>query len=336
MSIMANLNHHLPADESRKRLIKIQVKTNPYYGKNPPERTLDELFDAGVFFLDKPSGPTCHQIDAWIKSILHHSKVGHAGTLDPNVTGVLPIGIGKAARGLHVLSQSGKEYVAIMKLHKQFTEKKIKDTLQEFVGTVNQIPPVRSAVKRVQRKRRIYYIDFLEMSGNDVLFRVGCQAGTYIRTLCVDIGKKLGCNAHLTTLRRTRVGNITEFDLCTLHDIKDGYTFLLEDKNKKSLQDILSPIEAIFTSLPHIVVRDSAVDALCHGADLAIPGVAEIDEGIQINNSVAIMTLKNEIIAFGKSISSTEDIIEKDHGVCVVIDQVYMKKGTYPSIWKKH
>jgi len=326
----------LPSNMKRDRLIKSQVTTDPHYGKYPSDRSIQELFDAGVFFIDKPAGPTCHQIDSWVKQMLDVSKVGHAGTLDPNVTGVLPIGVGRAARGLHVLSQTGKEYVALMKLHRPVSEKKVRSVLDSFVGVIEQLPPVRSAVKRVKRKRRIYYLEFLEMEESYVLFRVGCQAGTYIRTLCVDVGRKLKIKAHLESLRRTRVGNIMVDDLCTLHDMKDGYIFWKDDGDDEVFKTILHPIESLFSFIPHVVVRDSAVDAICHGADLAIPGVVELDSGIRRNDAVAVMTLKGEVVGFGRSTCSTEEMIEKDVGMCVSIDQVYMKKGTYPSIWKKH
>jgi H/ACA ribonucleoprotein complex subunit 4 len=336
MMIKKNQHHQLPSDIKRIRMIKSHATSNPHYGKHPNDRSLNELFDAGVFFVDKPAGPTCHQIDAWIKDMLHKSKVGHAGTLDPNVTGVLPIGVGRATRGLHIISQTGKEYIGLMKFHKSISEKKIRDTLKKFEGKIDQLPPVRSAVKRVRRKRMIYYLDFLEMKGTDVLFRVGCEAGTYVRTLCVDIGKKLGCKAHLAELRRTRVGKITVDNLCTLHEMKDGYLFWTEDGNQDPLKQIVHPIESLVSFIPHIVIRDSAVDAICHGANLAIPGVVELDSNIQRNDLVAVMTLKEEVVGVGKAISSTEIIIEKDRGVCVNVEQVYMKKGTYPPIWKKH
>ena len=328
--------HELPADMPRKRLIKTHAVTNVYYGKHPHERSIEELLDAGVFFIDKTSGPTCHQIDAWVRDMLQMKKVGHAGTLDPKVTGVLPIGIGRATRGLHILSKSGKEYVAVMKLHEQVSENKVRQILESFVGNINQLPPVRSAVKRVRRKRNIYYIDLLEMDDREVLFRVGCEAGTYIRTLCVDIGKKLGCKAHLAALRRTRVGKILEEDIITLQDVKDAFVFYKEEQNKDELRKILHPMESLFQFIPKIIIRDSAIDAICHGADLAMPGAVEIDTEIHKNDPVAIMSLKNEIIAYATAACSTEEIIDKDHGLCAVVNQVFMKKGTYPSIWKKH
>jgi H/ACA ribonucleoprotein complex subunit 4 len=333
---MGSKQERLPAEKKRSRLIKVNARSNPHYGKSPEERTVHDLLAESVVFLDKPSGPTCHQIDAWVKTIVENEKVGHAGTLDPGVTGVLPLGIGKATRALPVLTKAGKEYVAVMKLHKSVGEKKVFNVLQSFEGDIVQLPPVRSAVKRVRRKRTIYYLHPLEMIEKKVLFRVGCEAGTYVRTLCVDVGKKLGSGAHLEELRRTKVGKITEEDLISLHDLKDAMVFWQEDKDDTDLLRILKPWETILHPLPSIIIRDSAVDAVCHGADLAIPGVVEIDTDIMKGDMVAIKTLKGEGAAVGSAVCSTEQMIQKDAGMAVSVERVFMAKGTYPSIWKKH
>ncbi len=173
------------ADKKRKRLVKVQAKTNPNFGLSPSERRVEDLLQNGLINLDKPSGPTSHQIDAWVKKILNVEKVGHGGTLDPNATGVLPIGLGNAAKALQVLLLAGKEYVGVMRVHKDVDKKKIKEVCKSFVGEITQLPPVRSAVKRVKRKREIYYFDIIQIKGRDVLFRVGCESGTYVRTLCL-------------------------------------------------------------------------------------------------------------------------------------------------------
>jgi len=285
--------------------------------------------------LDKPSGPTSHQVDSWLKKMLEVEKVGHGGTLDPNATGILPIAIGDATRALQVLLSAGKEYVGVMKLHKKVDKKKILSICNSFIGNISQMPPVRSAVKRVRRKRNIYYFDIIQIKDNNVLFRVGCEAGTYIRTLCVDIGKKLKCGAHLAELRRTRVGNIREKDSVILHDVKDAYIFWKEENEDEELRSTIFPMESFLGHLPKIVIRDSAVDALCHGANLAIPGVVEIDTDIKKGDMVAILTLKGEGVALVKTLLSTGDIIQKDTGLCANIERVLMNKGTYPSIWKK-
>ena len=222
-----------------------------------------------------------------------------------------------------------------MKLHKSINEKKVLEACKSFIGEIYQTPPLRSAVKRVKRKRSIYYLDVLQIKNREVLFSVGCEAGTYIRTLCVDIGKKLGCGAHLSELRRTRVGNLKVEDSVILHDVKDSYVFWKEEKNEEELRSTILPMEKLLDHLPKIVIRDSAVDAICHGASLAIPGVVEIDTYIKKGDIVAVLTLKEEGIALVKALMSTEEIIQKDTGLCANIERVLMNKGTYPSIWKK-
>jgi len=332
---MPNKKYKLPSDKKYKRIVKVQVKTNPNYGKSPKERSINELLSSGVINLDKPSGPTSHQVDSWIKGILNTDRVGHGGTLDPNATGVLPIAIGDATKGLQALLLAGKEYIGIMKLHKDVDKKGILDVCNSFVGEITQIPPIRSAVKRIKRKRNIYYFDVIQIKNRDVLFRIGCEAGTYIRTICVDIGKKLKSSAHLAELRRTRVGNLLEENSVILQNLNDAYIFLKEEGDEKEIKSIINPLERLLDHLPKIIIRDSAVDALCHGANLAVPGVVEIDSDIKNGDMVAILTMKNEGVALANSMMSTEEIIQKDKGVCANLERVLMNKGTYPSIWKK-
>jgi H/ACA ribonucleoprotein complex subunit 4 len=325
----------LPSLKQRKRLIKVIAKTNSHYGKAPSERNVRELLKNGFINLDKPAGPTSHQVVAWVKEILEIEKAGHGGTLDPAVTGVLPVALGDAARALQVLLVAGKEYVALMKLHKHVEEKKIREVCKSFVGEISQMPPLRSAVKRVQRTREVYYLEVLEVHDTEVLFRVGCEAGTYIRTLCVDIGKKLGCGAQLAELRRTRVGNISEETAVTLQDLKDAFFFWKEDGDETELRKTILSMEQLLEVVPQIVVRDSAVDALCHGANLAMPGVVEIDDDIKKGEIVAAVSLKGEGVAIMKMELPSEQVIEKDTGICASPERVLMNKGTYPSIWKK-
>jgi len=326
----------LPSEKKRKRIIKVQVKTNPNYGKPPEERSVKDLLSNGVIILNKPCGPTSHQVDAWVRDILDVEKVGHGGTLDPNATGVLPLGVGDATKALQVLLLAGKEYVGVMKLHKDVDKNKVIKVCKGFVGEISQLPPVRSAVKRVRRKRHVYYLDVLQIHRREVLFRVGCESGTYVRTLCVDIGKKLGVGAHLSELRRTRVGHLKEEDSVFLQDLKDAFVFWKEDGSDERIRSVIFPMEHFFGNLPKIVIRDSAVDALCHGASLAVPGVAEVDSDIKKDDMVVVLTLKGEGVALVKSLMSTEEMIQKDKGVCAELERVLMNKGTYPSIWKKN
>jgi len=331
---MSEKNTMLPSLKPRKRLIKTSATTNAHYGKAPAKRTVRELLNNGFINLDKPAGPTSHQVVAWVKEILEIEKAGHGGTLDPAVTGVLPTALGDAARALQVILVAGKEYVALMKLHKEVEEKKIREVCKGFVGEISQMPPLRSAVKRVRRTREIYYLEILEIQRTEVLFRVGCEAGTYIRTLCVDIGKKLGCGAQLIELRRSRVGNITEDSAVTLQDLKDAYIFWKDDGDDEELRKTILSMERLLEVVPKIVVRDSAVDALCHGANLAIPGVVELDD-MKPGEIAAVVSLKGEGVALVKMEIPSVQVIEKDTGICASLERVLMNKGTYPSIWKK-
>lgn len=315
-------------------MIKTTTSNNVHYGKAPGQRSVRELLNNGFINLDKPAGPSSHQVVAWVKEALELEKAGHGGTLDPAVTGVLPVALGDAARALQVLLVAGKEYVALMKLHKLVDEKKIREACASFIGKISQMPPLRSAVKRVRRTREIYYLEILEIQGTEVLFRVGCEAGTYIRTLCVDIGKKLGCGAQLIELRRTRVGNITEETAVTLQDVKDAYLLWKEDGDDTEVRKTILPMERLLEVVPKVIVRDSAVDALCHGANLAIPGVVEIDE-MDTGEIAAVVTLKGEGVALVKMQIPSVQVIERDTGICASLERVLMNKGTYPSIWKK-
>jgi H/ACA ribonucleoprotein complex subunit 4 len=325
----------LPSEKPRKRLIKVSAKTNPNYGKYIDDLTVEDLLNNGFINLDKPSGPTSHQVVAWVKKILEIDKAGHGGTLDPGVTGILPIALGDATRALQVLLTAGKEYVGIMRLHKTVEKSKIQSTFKEFVGDIYQTPPLRSAVKRVRRKRKIYYLNIIQIKKTEVLFQVGCEAGTYIRTLCVDIGKKLGCGAHLSELRRTRVGVLLEENSVTLQDLKDAYVIWKKEHDDTEIREKIQPMIKLLDHLPKIVIRDSAVDAICHGANLAIPGIVEIDTDIKKGDLAAILTLKNEGVALVNVLMTTEQIIQKDTGLCAKLERVLMNKGTYPSIWKK-
>jgi H/ACA ribonucleoprotein complex subunit 4 len=222
-----------------------------------------------------------------------------------------------------------------MRLHKDINEEKIKETCDKFIGEIYQIPPVRSAVKREKRKKRIYYINILEIDGREVLFHVGCEAGTYIRTLCVDIGKEISCGAHLEELRRTKTGKFEEKDSVTLHDLLDSYIFWKENGIEEWLRRVLKPMEFLLDHLPKIIIRDSAVDAICHGANLAIPGILRVDDQIKLRDTVAIETLKGEGVALAKSLMTAREMIQKDSGIAANINRVLMNKGTYPPIWRK-
>jgi len=251
------------------------------------------------------------------------------------VTGVLPITLEESRKLVQALLLSGKEYVCLMKLHREAAEEQVKKALKEFEDTIYQRPPLRASVKRRLRTRKIYYIDFLEMEGRNVLFRVGCEAGTYMRKLCFDVGEVVGCGAHMQELRRTRAGPFAENgDIVTLHDVAYWFMEWQQQKDDRILRKFIQPMEKALVLVPKIYIRDSAVAAVCHGASLTAPGVLSVETGISNGSMVAVFTLKGEAVALAKVAASTEEILNMEHGVVAETERVLMPRGTYPKCWK--
>lgn len=325
-----------PWEVERRLLIKAEEETDNRYGSKITERSIEDHVKFGIINLDKPAGPSSHEVTAWVKRLLGLEHAGHGGTLDPKVTGVLPVALLEATKTVQALLISGKEYVCLMRLHNAISEDKVKAVLEEFVGTIYQRPPIRSSVKRRIRTRKIYYLDFFEMVDRNVLFQVGCEAGTYIRKLCFDIGEVLGVGAHMQELRRTRAGPFTEQkNLVTLHDIAYLQSKWQENKDEKALRRFIQPMEKALDLLPKIFVRDSAVEAICHGANLAAPGVLSLETGIKPSDVVAVLTQKGEGISLSKTLMSTEDIMRMNHGLVAKTLRVLMPRGVYPKMWHK-
>jgi H/ACA ribonucleoprotein complex subunit 4 len=273
---------------------------------------------------------------AWTKKILGITKAGHSGTLDPGTTGLLPIGLGDATKALSILLLGPKEYYAVARVHQQKELDQIEAIFREFTGEIYQRPPQRSSVKRATRVRRIYELQRLENADNLLLIRVLCEAGTYIRKLVYDIGEILGTGATMFELRRTRVSVFSETGdkLARLHDLVDAMETYKETKQEEKIRSIIKPIEMALEGVASVAVKDSAVDALCHGAQVAIPGIVAIDKTIKIGDKVVIYTLKGEIIALGEAIMSAEEIKQNDKGIAFNIQRLIMKPNTYPRAWK--
>ncbi len=314
-------------------LVKEESETDPRFGCSPGDRPIDEYLRMGFVVLDKPAGPTSHQVVSWIKGILGVGKAGHSGTLDPKVSGVLPVALLDSTKLLRILLSSGKEYITFMRLHSDVAEDRIRETLRYLRGVIYQTPPLKSAVKRRLRKREIYELEVLEVNGRDVLFRVDCEAGTYIRKLCHDAGLILGSGASMKELRRIRSGPFTEEDSVTLHDLKDAFEFYKAGGDEGYLRSVVYPVEDGVSHLKKIWVKDNAIDAICHGAPLYAPGISKLMSGIGIDELVAVLSLKNELVALGRSLYSSDDIIALDGGKTLDLDRVIMREGTYPRKW---
>jgi len=325
-----------PWEIKRTLIVKAEEETDPRYGCKPTERPAEDYIKFGVINLDKPSGPSSHEVTAWTKRLLNLGHAGHGGTLDPKVTGVLPITLEEATKIVQALLLSGKEYVCVMRLHGDTNEDKIKSVLNEFVGVIYQRPPIRASVKRQLRTRKIYYLNLLEINNRNVLFQVGCEAGTYIRKLCYDIGEALSVGASMQELRRTRAGPFTEnSNLVTLHDLAYYQDLWQQTKDETVPRRFIQPMETVLGPLPKIVIRDSAVDAICHGANLAAPGVLAVDSNIQPKDSVAVVTQKGEAVALAQSLTTTEAMLQNNRGLVAKTARVLMPRGTYPKMWHK-
>ena len=251
------------------------------------------------------------------------------------MTGVLPVALEEATKTIQVLLEAGKEYVCVMKLHSDIPEECVRKVLGEFQGKIYQRPPVRASVKRRVRIRKVYYLDVLEVEGRNVLFKIGCQAGTYIRKICHDVGEVLGCGAHMQELRRTRSGPFIENENnVTLHDVAYLHSRWQESGDLKYLRRFILPMEEALKITPKIYVRDSAVDALCHGAHLTAPGVVSLETGITKGITVALLTLKGEAVSLATATASTKEILEMKHGIVAINKRVLMPRGTYPRMWR--
>ncbi|MBI3035744.1 RNA-guided pseudouridylation complex pseudouridine synthase subunit Cbf5 [Candidatus Woesearchaeota archaeon] len=313
----------------RKILVRKEAETDERYGCRPEERKAEEIINYGIVNIDKPKGPTSHQVSGYVQKILHINKSGHSGTLDPATTGVLPVALGRATRIVQTLLTAGKEYVAIMHLHKTIEEEKLRETIKKnFLGKIRQMPPLKSSVKRQLRTRTIYYFDILEIDEKDILFKAGAEAGTYIRKLIHDIGQKMKVGAHMAELRRTKAGPFDELTLATLHELTDACYFYKEENNDKFLRKIIQPVENGIKHLPKVWVFDTTVESICHGVDLKVPGISRLNDSISKGEMAAIMTIKDELVALGIAKADSKEMMA-EKGLAVQTEKVFMQPGTY-------
>jgi H/ACA ribonucleoprotein complex subunit 4 len=309
--------------------------TDEKYGVHYDKRSIKDLLNYGLILLDKPPGPTSHETVAWAKRILKIPKIGHSGTLDPQVSGVLPLGLGEATKALGVLLLGPKEYYGLGRLHSMPSKEKLYSVLDQFKGEIFQKPPQRSSVLRQTRTRHIYELDVVEQKERLLLLRVLCEAGTYIRKLFYDIGEILGPGATMIELRRSRVHQFSEEQkLVTLHELADAYAEWQEKNDDSKLYRMILPIEHALTEIKAVIIRDSAVDALCHGAQLAIPGILQISPGIAKGDLVGIYTQKGEVVALAESLLSEEQIKDATKGYAFVTKRIIMAPNTYPKNWR--
>lgn len=320
---------------------QLHVRTAHYTpiptGMSPLKRTLQEYMHYGVINLDKPANPSSHEVVAWIKRILRVEKTGHSGTLDPKVTGCLIVCIDRATRLVKAQQSAGKEYVGIVRLHAAIEdETKLYKAIETLTGALFQRPPLIAAVKRQLRIRTIYESKLIEYDPIRHLgvFWVSCEAGTYVRTLCVHLGLLVGTGGHMQELRRVRSGILSENqNLVTMHDLLDAQYVYDQSKDESYLRKIVMPLEVLLTNYKRVVVKDSAVNAICYGAKLMIPGLLRFADDIEAGDEIVMITTKGEAIAVGIAQMTTGVMATIDHGVVAKIKRVIMERDTYPRRW---
>ncbi|XP_008591505.1 PREDICTED: H/ACA ribonucleoprotein complex subunit 4 [Galeopterus variegatus] len=324
-----------------KNFDKLNVRTTHYTpllcGSNPLKREIGDYIRTGFINLDKPSNPSSHEVVAWIRRILRVEKTGHSGTLDPKVTGCLIVCIERATRLVKSQQSAGKEYVGIVRLHNAIEGgTQLSRALETLTGALFQRPPLIAAVKRQLRVRTIYESKMIEYDPERRLgiFWVSCEAGTYIRTLCVHLGLLLGVGGQMQELRRVRSGVMSEKDhMVTMHDVLDAQWLYDNHKDERYLRRVIYPLEKLLTSHKRLVMKDSAVNAICYGAKIMLPGVLRYEDGIEVNQEIVVITTKGEAICIAIALMTTAVISTCDHGIVAKIKRVIMERDTYPRKW---
>nr|CAD7194127.1 unnamed protein product [Timema douglasi] len=319
----------------------LNTRTSHYtplpFGSSPLKREIGEYVRTGYINLDKPSNPSSHEVVSWVKRILKVDKTGHSGTLDPKVSGCLIVCVARATRLAKSQQNAGKEYVCIFTLHSPVDDvQKVIQGLEKLRGALFQRPPLISAVKRQLRVRTIYETKLLDYDSerNIGIFWVKCEAGTYIRTMCVHLGLHLGVGGQMIELRRNRSGIQSEKEgMVTMHDVLDAQWVYENHKDESYLRRVIRPLEGLLINHKRICMKDSAVNAVCYGAKIMLPGVLRYENGIELNEEIVIMTTKGEAIALGIALMTTATIASCDHGIVAKLKRVIMERDTYPRKW---
>jgi H/ACA ribonucleoprotein complex subunit 4 len=289
--------------------------------KSKNNQNIKELLEFGIINLDKPSGPTSFEVSDKAKKILGVRKTSHFGTLDPKVTGVLPIALNRACKLTGFFLGEDKEYVGIMHIHEEISKEDLEKTIKEkFTGVITQLPPVRSRVKRQEREREIKIFEILEKNNGDFLFRTTVQGGTYIRKLIHDLGEHLKMGAHMLELRRTRAGifeeNNKDYPAITLYDLEKAVEDF-EKGNEESLRKIIIPGEEAVKKIFEVVkIKEESVDRILHGQPIYYKNLEkkqdfEKDEKIAVfceDKFVGIFRVSNEKETFATSEFTFQEI----------------------------
>ena len=313
------------------------AKSNPSFGIDPYRRSIEELLDCGVIIIDKPPGPSSHQLAAWAGSLLGITRIGHGGTLDPFATGLLTLLCGRSTKITGILLKKTKRYVSVLRFKEPISTDEISGLLSNLTGQIYNVPPKESAVKVQVRSRDILEMDVIDSSADSRVHVIStdCEAGTYIRTLTRDIGLMVGNRCELLELHRQGSGSLEDSMACTMQQLADAVFLWREHDDESGLLRLLSPIERILDDLPRIVVKDGAASAMSHGAPLARPGIVSVPKKIPSGSVVLISTIKGEAVSIATTTVDSDSIPGMQSGQVAIANSVLMKPGTYPQTWAK-
>ena len=277
--------------------IKIKMQGNK-------EKIIQELLKFSIINIDKPSGPTSFQISNFVRKSLNINKTSHFGTLDPQVSGVLPIALSRACRLNENFMHKDKTYVGIMRLHSEIDDEILKEEIKNFIGKIVQLPPVRSRVKRAERVREIKTFKIIEKDSKDILFEAQVEAGTYIRKLIHDLGEKIG-GAHMLELRRIKASIFSEENSTNLYDFESGVEEYKKG-NDAQLRKILIPAEFYIAQvMPIVQVKENSLKQLLTGKPLMRADILEL-----LNEDIFAIFYKERFIAIMRK-SDEGDIIAR-------------------------
>ncbi len=296
----------------------------------PPE--VAARLRAGTFLLiDKPRGPSSHQVTAWVRDLLGLPRAGHAGTLDPNVSGLLWIGAGPALKLLPLLLEFPKRYVAVVDFHATVRRPAVEAVVREFTGPIFQTPPVRSAVRRRRRVRVVHRLELLELERSRALLDATVDSGTYIRSLAVDLGDALGVGGHMAELRRTETGPFSETAAIRLDTLADAI-HRARAGAPEELLGRLHPLDEVWRAFPRITVKPGAASAIVHGADLAAGGIARVDGPFGPGASVVLLDPSGELLALGTALRDSAHL--NGPGWAIDATRVLGEVARFPPTWR--
>lgn len=315
-------------------ILDTDASTNPSIGGLPDSRDVMERLASGFILLDKPAGPTSHQLASWARDMFGLERLGHGGTLDPFATGVLPLMAGKAMKLTKKILTHKKTYICVFRFATAPDETRLAEVMKQLTGRVYNVPPEVSAVKVQVRTRKIYTFENIEIKGNDMIARVYCEAGTYIRTIARDMGLLLDMKVQLKELRRENTGVFKLEDCITMQELADAIWLWKECDQPEALLRVIHPIEKLLLDLPSATVKDSAAAALAHGAPLLRPGIINIKSDVKAGKQVMIETLKGEAVGIVTLTLSTNEIATINEGEVARPSMVLLDEGLYPRRWK--